>query len=138
LRNNQKNEKNPEKIEFLKTKKLQLDYGIYCPLNFEKNLEEIDLLEKHLYSSPELSQKSQSFSSSTQPSNCNIICYLIKINTKESSKEMSQILQNLNQYKIKILDIKISSNVDFKHRIYASLEFFNQNFTQNSFVFNFQ
>ena len=130
---NQKNEKKIEKMDFLNLKKLQLIHGIYCPLNFENNMEEIEMLEQTMKS-----QSSQNISNCNDTilikQNSNLTCFLIKINTPQASKEMSQIIQNLNQSKFKILDIIISSNESLNKKVLESLELFNQNFTQNSLV----
>jgi len=130
---NQRVDNEVEKMDVFYLKKLQLSSGIYCPLNYESNFEEIELLEKILYSSQIIdSNKIENLEMSTTNSNLNV--FLVKINGKEASKTLNQLLQNLNPYKIKIVDIIISKDEEFKRKIYENLELFNQNFTQNLIV----
>lgn len=120
-----------EKIDFLSQKKLQLNYGIYCPLNFDNNIEEIGLIEKYLFANSSIIHSKNADEIQNKP---NIISFLIKINTKDSSKEMNHFLQNLYQSQVKIIDIVISNNEAFKNNIYDCLNLFNQSLNQTQFV----
>lgn len=130
---NQKSEKEIETNDLYNLKKLQLSSGIYCPLNFQNNLEEIDFMEKHLYAPKKESPKTQFIVNPVSQIE-NLNCFLFKFSSHEGSKILNEILQNLNQYKIKIIEIKISKDVEFKRTIQENLELFNQNFSQNLVV----
>ena len=130
---NQKSEKEIELNDLYNLKKLQLGSGIYCPLNFQNNLEEIDFMENMLYSPKKEYQKTEfAINSVSQKENLN--CFLFKLSSYDGSNILNEILQNLNQYKIKIIEIKISKDFEFKRTIQENLELFNQNFSQNLVV----
>lgn len=92
----------------------------------ENTLEEIEMVSNI----PIHSQKNAPHDSTLNYNN--LTCFLIKINTKEKGRDLNRILQNLSQYKIKIIDLLISK--DLGSKVTEKLELFNQNFPSNYFV----
>ena len=118
--------KSPDKNNFLEVKKTEIAHGIYCPLNFENSYEEISALNEIIL------LKTKPMNNNNNLIISNPTCFLLRISTNEKLKDLNKILQNILQYKMKIYNLIISSNLN--DQISESIELFNQNFTLQNFV----